>query len=374
MSRNLERALDRALSDGSTTVDAAISDLAGLARNLSSAFDPELPDARRERALFLNAIAQRGRPWGIVRNLVVAAAGAFLVVALGLAGRSATPGDVLYPVRQVLGTVGLASPVEEEIESHIARAEALLEEANEDLVADPEASLAAILTAMFELGGAEALLNDYDEAARGRLVAEVARLRVQALSLLKAIDLEAANVGTDDDVIDGADDRGSSSQGTGNDGGAPAEARDDDNGNEGRGNDDDRDRDRDGDSHDGTGNGQGSGPIEDQDDNSGPGSGEEDGQGNDDRSGQGQGHGNQDGEPGQGSGDGKPDKDGNEGGPDKDKSKDKDKDKDNSGSSSELGGPGGGTEPDIDPGEGKNDDKGKGDKDKDGLLEGPRAR
>jgi hypothetical protein len=241
MTKEPDERLDAALYG--ETPDPDIAPLVEIARDLEGAFGTHIPRAHRDRALFVEGVRarRRGVPWGGVAASAVAAS---CLVLIALLGRSALPGEALYPVRRALNNVGLAQSASDEADKHIDRARRLL------LRAERQESPAALLSAIYELETARRLLEDQSGAdARAKLIT-IERREAQALDLI--------------DELDETDDDDSSGPGSGDD---------DDSSGPGSGDEDDTD--------DSSGPGSGdeddsSGPGSvDEDDSSGPGSGDD---------------------------------------------------------------------------------------------------
>jgi hypothetical protein len=260
--------------------DLQAEDLADLARRLEAALDVETPDARSEKALFVAGAGTRARrsPWSAA--LVPATAAVAVLIVLGVVSRSALPGQTLYPVRKVLGGVGLAPSTAGEVRERIDRAERLVDDAAADVVSSPDRAMDLALRAISVLDEAERLADEVDGSRKDALDAEIDALEDRADA---AYDEAEDNLEERErEVEDGDDPTGSGSgddssgSGSGDDSSGSGSGDDDSSGS-GSGGDDS------GDDDDSSGSGSG-GDDGDDDDSSGSGSG-----GDDDSSGSGSG-------------------------------------------------------------------------------------
>ncbi|MDQ3951721.1 MAG: hypothetical protein M3279_01975 [Actinomycetota bacterium] len=247
--------------------DLQAEELADLARRLERALEVEAPDARREKALFVAGAGARARrsPW--TAALVPATAAVALLVALAVVSRTALPGQTLYPVRKVLGGVGLAPSTAREVRSHVDEAEELVTAAAASAVSEPARAQDLAQEAMGVLAEAEELVNELDGERADAFDREIDTLEERA----KAAYDEA------DDTLDEREEEAESREDRGDSGGRGSGGGDDDSSGPGSGDDDS------------SGSGSGGG----NDDSSGPGSGRDDssssGSGGDDSSGPGSG-------------------------------------------------------------------------------------
>jgi uncharacterized membrane protein YgcG len=229
-----------------------------LEQDLKEKFEeiPE-PESRRDRAMFTAGVAARRQPPVWRRALVPTTAIFVVLLALSISSLRAAPGQVLYPVRNALNSVGLAGQPVEVVDRVIRRGEVRLERADERLDnGDFSGAEALVRESLQQFGEARALLNELHGEPREERAEEIADLEDEAYDVLEDIDEERAEAAAD------------------------ARARDD--------NDDD------------DSSGPGSGDSDDNDDSSGPGSGDSD----DDNSGSGSGgSGSDDDNSGSGSGD-----------------------------------------------------------------------
>ena len=259
MTEKPERKLDRVLR-GNPAADPETAALAETAGRLEHELDADVPDAERQRALFVAGVRGAKRPFPLLR-VVVPAMGVVGLFLLALLSRGAVPGDALYPMREALHSVGLAPSPLREINDRIDTADELLDAA-ERTTSDANAEEAA-LDAIHELGEARDLLSELNANVRNERTAEIALLEARAIAVIQGLDEETSGdnsgPGSGDDADDdtsgpGGGDTDNSGPGSGDDGDT-----DGDNSGPGSG---------DGDTDD---SGPGSGVDEDTD-NSGPGS------------------------------------------------------------------------------------------------------
>ena len=305
MTNERERALDDALRSGETPSDPEVASLAGGADVVRRHLAVPAPDSIRERALFVHGIAAR-RPAFLPLRFVMPAAiviGGILAV-VGF-GRTALPGQTLYPVREALASVGLARTAEEDIDRRLTSARENLAEARSAGLGDPASAQVLVLAAIGDLERARTLTEELPRAERPALLVTIANLEERAVDMLVRIDEgpEAED-----------EDRGEDNSGPGSDNSGPGSDDSDDN----------------------------SGPgSDDSDDNSGPGS-DDSGSGSDDSGDDDSGSGSDDSDGNDNSGSGSDDSSGSGSG----------SDDDNSGSGGDDSGSGGG---DDDSGSGSDD-------------------
>lgn len=115
---SLERTLDRALSNGRAADDTEIAALVAVARELERSLAVDPASFARGRAMFVAGVGSRRTTTKWFRWFVPALAMS-LVVAVGYLGRVALPGDGLYPVRQFLNFVGLATSPWQSVDNEI---------------------------------------------------------------------------------------------------------------------------------------------------------------------------------------------------------------------------------------------------------------
>ncbi|HYN36507.1 MAG TPA: hypothetical protein VEV82_05975 [Actinomycetota bacterium] len=245
MNENRERDLDRALGSGGHPSDQELAALLDQAELVKSELHAISPTAARERTLFVQGVAARSSSPSASRFLAPAAFVAGVLIAVAGFGRNAVPGQTLYPVRQALASVGLASSPTEEIERRIADAREQLAEASSLTGSDPSSAQSHVFEAVFDLRRARDFLRDVPTVEQGGYLASIVRLEDRAAGMIA--DLERAEK-------------------------SDAELRGNDEENSGPG----------------SGSDDSSGPGSGSEDNSGPGSGDEGG-GGDDSSGPGSG-------------------------------------------------------------------------------------
>ncbi|MGH2693505.1 MAG: hypothetical protein ACRDJJ_01690 [Actinomycetota bacterium] len=195
MTKKRERALDRALG-GDRPTDPEITALVEAADQVDRSLAVDVPDAERERAIFVAGIrgAKRAFPFLRLFAPAVAVAGLLLIAILG---RGAVPGDALYPVRRALHSVGLAPSPLREINMRIDAAKTLLDEAEIASRAEAERQT---LDAITDLGRARDLLPEIGADVRGEMLAEIAALERRAIAILVDLDEgRPAPFGDDDD-------------------------------------------------------------------------------------------------------------------------------------------------------------------------------
>ena len=337
MNEDRDRALDRALGPGSSPADDELAVLAARASALKTELHTPAPNAARERALFVQGVGGRKSGFLPLRFMVPAALVVAALVAIAGFGRTALPGQTLYPVREALASVGLAKTAEEEIDRRLASAREHITDATTIGLGDPATAQAYVLGAIADLERARTLTDKLSQNARAARLETIGRLEERAVDLLVRINEgpdpedeirgeDNSGPGSGDDAGgddnsgpgSGDDDDDSSGPGSGDDdggddnsgSGSGDDSGGDDNSGSGSGGDDDRDGDGDrsgsgGDSDDSSGSGSGG---DDDDSGSGSGGGDSDdssgsGSGSGDRSGSGGGDDDSSGSGGSGSGD-----------------------------------------------------------------------
>ena len=274
MTRDRSDELHRAIGARGSQ-DRELDELVDTAQLVEDALRFEAPAGGRQRALFTHGIAARRRGFPLLRFVVPAAVVLAGLAVLGGFGRTALPGDTLYPIREALARVGLAPPTTDEVERRVEAADAALATAKRLAVTAPGTARGLVLGALVDLHRASSLLDDLGQEAREEWRDEIADLEDEAVDILLALDETApderegerrdADEESQDDV-DRARERDrddSSERGSGDD--------DDDDDNSGSGGDDDSDDDS-GSGSDDDSDRSGSG----DDDNSGSGSGDSD--------------------------------------------------------------------------------------------------
>lgn len=182
-----ERMLDDILEGRALPVDPAMSQLVAAVPLLEAGLRPAVPPMGQARALFSGGAAARrtGSPW---RQLAVPSMAMLaLVIAAGSVATRALPGDALYPVRKVLGAMGLAEPSTEAIDEHIVAAARLVETAERDASAgEPVRAIILARRSLSELVSASALLTDLTEEQRGVREVAITSLRERAAAIISA--------------------------------------------------------------------------------------------------------------------------------------------------------------------------------------------
>ncbi len=307
---HLERELDRALSTGKGVEDPRLTDLVRQADAVEAELSREAPSGGRERALFIEGVGLRHKRFPGLKVLAPAVIVLGALLAVVSLGRSALPGDTLYPVREALASMGLATSPTEEAERRIGSADRALDSAALRVGTQPLEAQQLAFGAIADLERARRLLDDVTGNEAQELLKQASELEGRANAILARVwrhigpgpsssatpSPEATN---DDNSGPGSGDDDNSGPGSGDDDSGPGSGDDDNSGpgsgdedNSGPGSGDDDDN-----SGPGSGNEDNSGPRSGDDDNSGPGSG-----GDEDSSGPGSGDGGGD-SSGSGSGD-----------------------------------------------------------------------
>jgi uncharacterized membrane protein YgcG len=230
VSRKQARQLDDALR-GSGPTDPDDSSLVDIASRVGRDFEIDPPMMARERALFVTGVGARKSSFGPLRVAIPALAVIAVLVVAAVAGRSALPGQTLYPVRQALGSVGLAQSIQKEFDDHLNQASTLLHQADTLSDTDPVAARRDAIQAFEQLGGAVDLLDDLPQGASTTGRRTIQKLEQQAASIIAEVSAPQVSPGTGDDhggSIDnsgsgsgnsgsGSDDSGSGSSGSGSD-------------------------------------------------------------------------------------------------------------------------------------------------------------
>jgi hypothetical protein len=270
--RKTAKDLDAALEGANPTQE--VEPLVEVAARLQDRMDVDAPAAARERALFTRGVGLRRKGFNPLRVVSPALAVVGLVAIIAFIGGRALPGETLYPVREALGSVGLANLPEEEFEEHTDDADRLLTQAVVALGTDePGRAESLALRAMIELEEARGLIEELARSNRVDAAALVDRLLGRARTLITTAALTIEGAGDDDSSGPGSGDEDNSGPGSG----------DEDNSGPGSGDEDN------------------SGPGSGDDDSSGPGSGGDNSGSGSDSSGSGSGGGDSS---GSGSGDG----------------------------------------------------------------------
>lgn len=223
------RELDDTLSGRTVPEDPEVQALATTAARLERAFDFDTPNATRERAMFVSAVAARHHRFNPARLIAPAIALAAVMALVFTAGRTALPGESLYPVRKALGTVGLAKSTLEEVDSRIARASRLLTDAEAELGDNPGTALRLAVQAFRELGPATDLLEELEGGAPETRTEAIESLEGRAIDIIMEIgdaneeqqppgvDDENDNSGPSDNSGPGSDDSVDDNSGPGSD-------------------------------------------------------------------------------------------------------------------------------------------------------------
>ncbi|MFN2586817.1 MAG: hypothetical protein ABR613_01685 [Actinomycetota bacterium] len=195
------------------------------ARRVEEMLRVDAPDARREKAMFVAAVAtahSRRRRFAALAPAVAAVA---LLTAIGIVSRTAQPGQALFAVRKVLGNVGLAPSAAAEIRTELDRAERLIVAASNSATTEPVTAQELVRGAWAALEAAEELVGELDsdrrdafddriDALNGR--AEAAHEAAEeALEAREEAAEEAEDARKDDSSGHGADDDDSSGSGSG---------------------------------------------------------------------------------------------------------------------------------------------------------------
>jgi uncharacterized membrane protein YgcG len=269
MSDQPERELDRALGTGEPPADPKARAAFETAARVRRDFEVEAPRATAERTLFVRSIGARGGHRFSAAVVVPAALVVAVVLVVALAGRSALPGDTLYPVRQALSVVGIARPAVEEIDRRISEAARRIETAEAAVGSNRAQARRMAIAALGDLAVARELLREVDAAGARERLERVRRLESRALGVIEASASDATEDAGTDELGRGEDEGPDDNRGPG--------GGDDDNRGPGGGDDDNRGP--------GSGDDDSSGPGSGDDDSSGPGSGDDTGGGDNSGSG-----------------------------------------------------------------------------------------
>ena len=190
MAEDRERDLDRALGTGRHPSDQELAALLDQAELVKSELHAISPNAARERALFVQAVAARSSSPRATRFLAPAAFVAAILIAVAGFGRNAVPGQTLYPVRRALASVGLANSPTEEIDRRIDDAREQLTQASSLAGSDPSSAQSHVFEAIFDLRRARAFLRDVPDDEKGGYLASIVQLEDRAAGMIA--DLERA--------------------------------------------------------------------------------------------------------------------------------------------------------------------------------------
>lgn len=203
--------------------DLHAEELADLARRLEAALEADAPEARREKALFVAGVGARGTrrsAWGAA--LVPATAAVAVLIVLGVVSRTALPGQALYPVRKVLGGVGLAPSTARETGVLVDAAERLVVAAEGATVSAPTTAQDLARRALAKLEEAERLAGELDGARAEAADREIDALEDRADDAYDAADdtLDQREDAEEDDNGSGGSGSGSGSGGDGDSSGS----------------------------------------------------------------------------------------------------------------------------------------------------------
>lgn len=217
MSRR-EKELEQALKDFDRTGDEELDALIDTADDLTAGFAVPTPSRPEGRAMFIEGVGARKR--SIMSSLALpGVAVLILLLAVAVLGRSAVPGDSLYPVRKVLLSAGLADAPDEDIQKELDNAALLLGRARTALDDDPAAAERLAVSSLMSLGRAEGYLDQVGERDRVRFEGQIDTLRIRAVTLVRlsaVLDDDDSGKGSDDSS-DKDDNSGSGSDGSGGD-------------------------------------------------------------------------------------------------------------------------------------------------------------
>jgi hypothetical protein len=212
--RKIAKDLDSALGGAEPTYE--VEDLVEVAARLEERMDVDAPAAGRERALFTRGVGLRRKGFNPLRVVSPALAVVGLVAIVAFVGGRALPGETLYPVREALGSVGLANLPEEEFQDHIDDAERRLTQSADALGSDELGRAESLaLRAMIELEGARGLIEELDRSNRAEAAAEVDRLFGEARNLITSSVELRIEAGGDEDNSGPGGDEDSSGPGSG---------------------------------------------------------------------------------------------------------------------------------------------------------------
>jgi hypothetical protein len=210
-----ERELERALTKFDRTGDEELDALVDTAEDLTNRFAAQTPGRPEARAMFIEGVGARKR--SIMSSLALPGlAVVILLLALAVFGRSALPGESLYPVRNVLRSAGLAEAPDEDIKREID--DAVLSIGRARVASERDLPLAERLAvaALMSLGRAEGYLDEVGAADRALYEDRIDSLRLRAIALIRATLDEDDNSGPgsgDDNSGPGSDDSGSDDSG-----------------------------------------------------------------------------------------------------------------------------------------------------------------
>lgn len=272
-----ENQLDQTLESGHLSVDLEIAALADQAIRIKEEMAAPTPSGARVRAVFVEGVASRSHSLLPFRFLAPAAVVIAGILALAGFGRTALPGQTLYPVRKALASVGLAPTPEEEVERRLADARQGLEGAAVVEIGDPSSARSLTLAAIGDLQRARALTRELERGDRLPYLATIGQLEDRATKIIAALERRAQSgdeLGGDDSPGDNSGPGGDENSGKGSDSSGPGGGDDD---NSGKGSDNSGPGGGGGDDSSGPGGGgeDSSGPGGGGGDNSGPGGGDD---------------------------------------------------------------------------------------------------
>jgi hypothetical protein len=241
MTRKTERDLDKMLTGSGMPGDEDETSIAQLAKEIEAAFAVEPPPARRERSMFVHALAGRKASHMPSLRFAVPATALMLLLALtAFFGRNATGGDFLFPVRKAMAEAGLATNPQEEIERNIERAEDFIDQAEDAAGLVQVQDL--VLRAGARLEDARILADELGPDGRSDALEEIQDVKAEATEVLQEAFEEqreetAGGSGSDDSSGSGSGGDDSSGSGSGSDDSSGSGSGDDDSSGSGSGDD-----------------------------------------------------------------------------------------------------------------------------------------
>lgn len=192
-----EYRLDQALSSGERIDESELSGLLDVRERLRQSFSAESGGGRRERVMFLGGVAARRRDVSPVGRLAWVAAVLVLLFTMNIMGRTALPGQALYPVRQVLHSVGLAASLTEVADEGILAARGLVASGEKSLgKGRANAALTESRAAIVILGNVRDLLAHLGGGESASRLISVQELEDRAFAVVAAIIAEKKDTGT----------------------------------------------------------------------------------------------------------------------------------------------------------------------------------
>jgi hypothetical protein len=216
-----EKELARALDGFEKTGDHELDSLVETADALTEGLAVSTPAHPVGRAMFIEGVAARKRSF--MSSLVAPGVAVIaLLIVIAAFGRSALPGESLYPVRNVLRSAGLASAPNTELQAEIDDARLLLTRARSAYERDQDEGERFVIAALMSLGRAEGFLDDVGAADRVTFESRIDALRTQAVSLIhigdELDDDDRSGRSGDDGSGTGSDDSGSDDDNSGSGG------------------------------------------------------------------------------------------------------------------------------------------------------------